>query len=332
MHNLEKESGCEHTNEHLRRRALRGTEYSFGRSVGDMLSGAGGELEAQGEGRRRLASWTLNDYDELILRCFRMLCFSATAVQVCSVLVAYSMPTNQNMKKVHLSRIGSVVIAIMATIIPSHIKTVKTACLEAWEERSGGSYYSSSYAADSTSYSSYASSSSYSSYSSSYAAYSSSFDPKSYDDDNKLKKDLTVVEGLLITAIIVMVSFAVSLVSMDLEREETYHELELAAKGNRKPNLGYLYKSEEEHAKDVVNRLKFLRGANGKLGGGGGVGGAKVIPFGGGGGAKSLLGAATAGQKNMGTISVKPAQEKDAEKFAGKATAAEKEGTEIENL
>ena len=115
------------------------------------------------------------------------------------------------------------------------------------------------------------------------SSYSSSYGSgEKFDDDGKLE-GLTVVEALLLTAILVMASFAVSLVSMDLEREETYHELEEAAKGERKPELAHYRpavakKTEEEHATEVIAKLKLLRG-NSKFGGGG-LGG-KPAPFGG---------------------------------------------------
>jgi hypothetical protein len=229
IHDLEVASGCGHIQlEAIRRsRHLLWTpggaldklkeqlgdayESTVGNALGNdlaLLDGNNGLAHG-----RRLAGWSLDEYDELIYRCFLMLCFGVAAVQFSSVLVAYSMPTDQVMWKVHLSRFGSVIIVLLTMVIPFHLQSVKTDCLKDYEDNHRRRLEITTSA-------------------SSYSSYSSGNHQWNHD---KNMSGLTVVEALITTAMIVIVSFVVSLFSIDVEREHTYKELEEAAHEHREP-------------------------------------------------------------------------------------------------
>lgn len=224
IHGYEVASGCSHTSEHLRRRLGEDLDHPLMSSVADGPHGR--RLAASGP------SFTLDQYDDLLFKSFVLLCFASVAVQVCSVLTAYAMPTDQEMFKVHMSRIGSVVIVLLAIIIPFCLQGIKTDCLEDYFDNRRRL------------------ASSYSSY--------SSFSADEYKDDPGVPAGLTVVEGLIVTAIIVMISFLVSIFSIDVEREHTYKELEDAAHHGRPAELN-------KHKKSLAERggTAFVAGAFG---------------------------------------------------------------------
>jgi hypothetical protein len=228
IHDLEVASGCGHIQHETLRRERRklweeggaldqlkeklGDSYEsiVGNALGDGLFMVDGSGLDHG---RRLAAWTLDEYDELLHKCFIMLCFGVAMVQICSVLVAYAMPTDQDMCKVHSSRFGSVIIVLGTIIIPFNLQSVKTDCLANYEEHHRRRLEDTSY--------------------STYSAYSST---DSWNHDKHMN-GLTVVEALITTALIVVVSFLVSLFSIDVERSHTYKELEDAAHEHRDPTL-----------------------------------------------------------------------------------------------
>jgi hypothetical protein len=220
MHDLEKASGCKHATEHVRRLEVETLHDSLAETLGDSFGDHFGMLGAHDGSAhgRRLASMTLQEYDDLTFRCFNLLCYGAAVVQICSVAVAYTMPTDQDMNKVHASRLGSIVVVCFLFIIPPNIATLQTDCMVEYEEgtrrRLGGS-----------------------SYSSSYSAYASGDDG---DDGTVDAEGLTITEGLTVTSLIVFVSFCVSLFSIDVDRSFTYKELEDAAHHGRPPVLATL--------------------------------------------------------------------------------------------
>jgi hypothetical protein len=146
----------------------------------------------------------------LLYKNFLLLCFGVAAVQMSSVLVAYAMPSNQKMRYVHYSRISSVIVVLFTVIIPFEIASVKTDCLANYEDNHRR-LDPSTWAAYSSSYSS---------------SYSSGDDAGHLHDD---VPGLTIVEALILTALIVVVSFVISFFSIDVDREHTYKELEEAA-------------------------------------------------------------------------------------------------------
>jgi hypothetical protein len=103
-----------------------------------------------------------------------------------------------------------VIVVLFTVIIPFKIASVKTDCLANYEDNHRR--------LDPSTLAAYSSS-----YSSSYS---------SGDDDSHLHDDvpgLTIVEALILTALIVVVSFVISFFSIDVDREHTYKELEEAA-------------------------------------------------------------------------------------------------------
>lgn len=230
MHDLEVSSGCGHQqDEHIRRLAQQ--EWGAGGALDQLASKLGAEgFSAWHAGsehgmRRRLASWTVDDLDELNRSCFQLLCWGSVAVQVCSVLVAYAMPTDQDMKVVNMSRLGSVAIVLFCVIVPFSLNDLATPCLHDYEDshrRRLASDYASSYGTDSSSSSS-----------------------SSYGDDGGGAGGggLTIVEALITTAALVFASFVTSLFSIDVDREHTYKELEDAAHHDRPPELKKSIKS-----------------------------------------------------------------------------------------
>jgi len=234
IHDLEVSSGCGHLQFETLRRERRklweeggaldqlkdklGDSYEslVGNALGDGLSlvdGSGLFTENHG---RRLAAWTLDEYDDLIQKCFIMLCFGVALVQICSVLVAYAMPTDQNMIKVHLSRFGSVGVVLFCIFIPFNLQSVKTDCLAYYEETHRRRLDIRSAATTSYANTQYAG--------------------ENWNHDKHMK-GLTVVEALITTALIVVVSFIVSMFSIDVERAHTYKELEDAAHHGREPEM-----------------------------------------------------------------------------------------------
>jgi hypothetical protein len=245
-HDLEVLSGCVHPDESFRRRL----SWTEGGQLDQIAAGMGDQFKehfnmfgalkdqpafahassfsmlvgggASGEGHRRLASWTLDQYDDLLFKCFLLLVLATLFVQVSSVAVAYCMPTDQDMKKVHVSRLGAIAIAFVGLVIPYSLKSIKTECLGEYE----ASHRRRLSLGNDSSVRNLASS-----YSSSYSAYSSSTD---YSDSDS---GLSVTESLVVLALIVAVSFAVHCFSLDAEREHTYKELEEAAEHGRPPVL-----------------------------------------------------------------------------------------------
>jgi len=295
-HDLEVASGCSHKAESLRRRALwtdggaldqvaagLGDQFKehfnlFG-ALADQPDLAGGsslsEWVGSGEGaRRRLASWTLDDYDDLLLKCFLLLALGAMCVQVSSIGVAYCMPTDQDMQKVHVSRLGAIAAAVCGLIVPFSLKSIKTECLGEYEAShrrrltlGGGNdenaFLSGSLAGKARDLSSYSSS-----YSASYSSYSSysAYDSTDYTDS---ASGLSVTEALMLLALIVAVSFAVHCFSLDVEREHTYKELENAAEHGRPPVL---------HALEASTQKKSLADRGGVAFVASGFGAPKVAP------------------------------------------------------
>jgi hypothetical protein len=176
---------------------------------------------------------------------------SVICAQTFAIVVAYAMPTDQDMTKVNLSRAGAVVATLCGLVVPFNLKSVKSACLGDYEDAhrrrltefgSGAdseeegeaqrelASYSSSYSA---SYSSYSPSSSYSAYSSDSSSTSAN-------------AGLSVTEALIVSAAIVCVSFAVQTFAVDVEREHTYKELEEAAEHGRPPVLHTLEASKKK--------------------------------------------------------------------------------------
>lgn len=169
---------------------------------------------------------------------------SVICAQAFAILVAYAMPTDQDMKKVHLSRIGAIVVTLCGLAVPPSLQSIKTTCLAEYEDshrrrltefvedytatspqRDLASTYSASYS---------------SSYSSSYSAYSSG------SDDDSTNAGLSVTEALIVSAVIVCVSFAIQTFAIDVEREHTYKELEEAAEHGREPVLHTLEESKKK--------------------------------------------------------------------------------------
>jgi len=231
MHDIEVSSGCGHeSEEHLRRQLLEwgegGTLDTLAAKLtpqqfGEWLAGSAASAGTRGGGglgRLLAGSFTIDDYEELNRKSFNLLCFGTVAVQCCSVLVAYAMPTDQDMRIVNLSRFGSVLTVFACVAIPFNLKRLNTDCLRDYEDshrrRLGGSSYASSY------------SPSRDLYASGDSEYSEQHNP-----------GLTIVEGLIICSFIVFVSFSISLFSIDVDRAHTYKELEEAAHDDRPPEL-----------------------------------------------------------------------------------------------
>ena len=242
-HDLELASGCKHSVEHIRRldAHMDGLSEKLGGGFGDHF-GMLGQHDGSAHGRR-LASMTLDEYDELIVKCFNLLCYSALVVQACSIAVAYTMPTDQNMNKVHISRIGSIVAVLVLVVVPPNIASLKTDCLGDYEDSMRRRLTA------------HRELSSYSSYSS-YSAYSSG------DDDEAPTADgLTITEGLVVTSLVVFVSFVISLFSIDVDRAFTYKELEDAAHHGREPHLATLSASRPTKSLAERGGVQFVGSA-----------------------------------------------------------------------
>ena len=163
-----------------------------------------------------------------------------------AILVAYAMPTDQDMRKVHLSRVGAIVVTLCGLAVPPSLQSIKTTCLAEYEDAHrrrltafGEDYASATTAGTSSPQRDLASTYS-SSYSSSYSAYSSG------TDDDASNSGLSVTEALIISAVIVCVSFAIQTFAIDVEREHTYKELEEAAEHGREPVLHNLEESRKK--------------------------------------------------------------------------------------
>jgi hypothetical protein len=220
MHDLEIASGCGHeSEEHLRRQLGEWGEGGTMDALAEKLTPQEfREWFSGSEHRQRAGGCSVDDYNDLNQKSFNLLCFGTVAVQCCSVLVAYAMPTDQDMRVVHASRLGSVMVVFACVAIPFNLKELNTDCLRDYEDshrrRLAGSSYSSSYSSSSPS------------------SYADNADPEGNDTPG-----LTIVEGLIISSIIVFISFSVSLFSIDVDRAHTYKELEHAAHDDRPPKL-----------------------------------------------------------------------------------------------
>mmetsp|Transcript_50693 Transcript_50693/g.64944 ORF Transcript_50693/g.64944 Transcript_50693/m.64944 type:complete len:1082 (-) Transcript_50693:161-3406(-) len=169
--------------------------HLFDSSLGSGIRGFHRRLAAGGG-----SSFTLEEYDALIFKCFMMLCFGVTTLQVYSVLFAYAMPTDQHACTLHSSRFASVFIALFVLIIPFQLKSVKSTCLQEYE-----------------------------------ISIDSSLDEN--DIQSHSNKGLSIVQALIFIAVLITISFFVSLFSIDIERYHTYKELEEAAHEERIPKL-----------------------------------------------------------------------------------------------
>ena len=161
---------------------------------------------------------------------------SVICAQAFAILVAYAMPTDQDMKKVHLSRIGAIVVTLCGLAVPPSLQSIKTTCLVEYEDSHRRrltefveDYTTTSPQRDLAS-----------TYSSSYSAYSSG------SDDDSTNAGLSVTEALIVSAVIVCVSFAIQTFAIDVEREHTYKELEEAAEHGREPVLHTLEESKKK--------------------------------------------------------------------------------------
>jgi hypothetical protein len=148
--------------------------------------------------RRRLSTFSLDEFDNIIEKSFLMLCFGVVSLQILSMMYAYAMPTDQDICTLHCSRIGSVIVVSIALAIPYNLKSVKTRCLQEYE------IYE---------------------------------DPNLDDGDFVESNGLAPIQAVIATALIVMASFCVALFSIDVERSHTYKELEEAAHEQRKAVL-----------------------------------------------------------------------------------------------
>lgn len=112
------------------------------------------------------------------------------------------------MIKVHISRIGSVVIMCLCFIVPSHLRLVASdECLVAYMQT----------AHDDT------------------AAHRRTSGEQVYDWGDK--SGLTIEGGIAVTTLIVMLSYFIGLFSIDTDRLRTYKEIEEAAVENRAINF-----------------------------------------------------------------------------------------------
>jgi hypothetical protein len=290
-HDLEVASGCSHVAESLRRRQLwsdgghwdqlaagLGDQFRdhfnlFG-ALADQPTLAGGASLLEGlvggsgdASRRRLAAWTLDDYDDLLFKCFLLLALGACCVQVSSIGVAYCMPTDQDMQKVHASRVGAIAAALCGLVVPFSLKSIKTECLGEYEasHRRRLSLNGGGDSEEKASLSGSLAARDLASYSSSYSAYSA----YGSTDYAKSEAGLSVTEALMVLALIVAVSFAVHCFSLDVEREHTYKELEEAAEHGRPPVLHTLEASTKKRTLADRGGVAFVAA---------GFGGPKVAP------------------------------------------------------
>jgi hypothetical protein len=195
---------------------------------------AEGDEEAQHH-RRLAGAWAIDDLNDLHFKAFLLLCISVSLVMTTSLLIGCrlrlwffcyrpiapvshalpflyfhennnsfsctsitqdAMPISLPPWRVHLSRIGAIIISCLTLLIPFNLRDLVTPCLAASEEahrRLAGSY------------------SSYSSFD------SSEFDDDSLENDEKL----STTQGLVTVSMLILASFIVALGSLDHKREES---------------------------------------------------------------------------------------------------------------
>jgi hypothetical protein len=139
------------------------------------------------------AAWTIEALDALLYKSFMMLTITCSGTMASSMLIGYSMPSGLPIHRLHFSRLGSCLVALITVTVPRYIKSIATPCLVAAE--SGAS----------------------------------EFDVEATDDGNALfggEKSLELMQGLVIISCLILISFVVSLGSLDPNRDATYAVLE----------------------------------------------------------------------------------------------------------
>lgn len=187
---LEAESGC---SSHSRR--LTGVITGW-QSTPRAATWVGNAME-----RRQLqvgynAAWTIEALDALLYKSFMLLTITCSGTMASSMLIGYSMPSGLPMIRLHFSRLGSCLVALITVTVPSYVKSIATPCLVAAE--SGAS----------------------------------EFDAEATDDGYGVfggGKSLELMQGLVIISCLILVSFVVSLGSLDPNRDATYAVLETRA-------------------------------------------------------------------------------------------------------
>ena len=143
-------------------------------------------LLATGEARvsRRLGSeaWSIQDLDLLLFRSFVLLTVSIAATMTSSILIGYSMPTGVPSPRLHLSRVGAMLICLTACVVPFHLRSIATPCLLEAESVAMGTQH---------------------------------------DSSEGRRRGLTLMQALITTSVIILASFGVALGSLDRHREET---------------------------------------------------------------------------------------------------------------
>ena len=138
------------------------------------------------------ASWKIEELDGLLNKSFMMLTISCGVTMASSMLIGYSMPSGLSAQRLHLSRIGSCFVALTTIVVPSYIKSIATPCLLAVE------------------------------------AGISEFESSNDDGTGVIggERSLELMQALVIISCLILVSFMLSLGSLDPNRDATYALLE----------------------------------------------------------------------------------------------------------
>lgn len=138
------------------------------------------------------ASWKIGELDSLLYKSFMMLTISCGVTMASSMLIGYSMPSGLSTQRLHFSRLGSCFVALTTITVPSYIKSIATPCLMAAE------------------------------------AGSSEFENVADGGTGMIggERSLELMQGLVIISCLILVSFMLSLGSLDPNRDATYALLE----------------------------------------------------------------------------------------------------------